>query len=183
MPQMSRFLPAVLAMSLLAGCGAQAPATSTGAARVAAPSQARVFDRFEAVVAAEPASELAILSITAKGLLSKFTEDDVTVFLALPGDDGPQQNMFTSKVYLSDDGRLYLQERRPGNARSRFYQVGRYQQAREAGHPVQFEFGEGMKLEARNRSIMPIGGGPFLALVVEAPPAPAMQAPHLVRGH
>lgn len=183
MSQMSRFLPAMLVMSLLAGCGVQATPTSTGTVRAAAANKAVYFDRFDAVVATDPASELAVLSITAKGLLTKFTDDDVTVFVALRGADEPQQNLFSSKVYLAEDGRLYLQERRPGNARSRFYLVGTYQEAREQGRPVQFHFSDGMKLEARNRSIMPIGGGPFLALVVESPPAPVTQAPHLVRGH
>ncbi|MFN3430837.1 MAG: hypothetical protein ACK46X_12890 [Candidatus Sericytochromatia bacterium] len=179
---MSRSLPALLALGLLAGCGVQATPTSTATVRSAGANQAVMFDRFEAVVASEPGSELAVLSITAKGLLTKFTDDDVTVFVAVRSGDEPQQNLFSSKVYLADDGRLYLQERRAGHARSRFYQVGAYQVSREPGRPVQFHFGAGMKLEARNRSIMPIGGGPFLALVVNAQPAPVTQAPHLVRG-
>lgn len=174
-----RFLPSLLAFAALTGCGVHAPAT-TASVKVATTSQARVFDRIEARVSHEQGTELAMLEFTCKGLMSQFTDDDVTVFAPI-GKDETQQNLFCSKVFLGQDGRLYLSDRAKPNARPRFYEIGSYDMFRAEGDVVHFQLHEGMKLEARGRSITPVGSGPFLALVVPDRPEATTNAPNLVR--
>jgi hypothetical protein len=183
MRSIHRFLPALLVLGTLTGCGVHTPATTVGAVKAATKSQAKVFDRFEAAVSTDATSGTAILEITAKSLMSQFKDDDVTVFVPMGkgAPEGGQQNLFCSKVFLGQDGHLYLSEQPKPGARPRYYEVGTYDAFRQPGDPVRFKFADGMKLEARNKSIVPVGAGPFLALVVQERPSPTAHAPNLVR--
>jgi hypothetical protein len=168
---------AALLAGTLSACGAH-PAAPSAATRVASTSGVRFLDRIEAHVANETGTDFAFLSFTAKSLMSSFTDDDVTVFTPVRGDE-PQQNLFCSKVFLGQDGRLYLLEK-PNSGRARYYQIGDYEQGRAAGDPVRFTLAPGMKLEARRQSM---ASGPFVALVVVDKPAPTTPNPHYVRGN
>lgn len=172
--------PVIVLAATLAGCGAQSVAPAQ--VQASAPAQARYFDRFEAAVTHDPETGIACLEVTAKGLVSRFTDEDFTLIQSTPGDgDAPEQHaLFTSRLYLGQDGRLYLRESQ--RASDRFYQVGTYRQSRGG---LNFKLAEGLKMEARNRSLVPVhGAGPYIAIVVETMPMPLTHVPSLVRrGH
>lgn len=178
---------AVLAIATLTGCATapmQAPQAHRAASQPNKPVQAKMFDRFSGKVSVDYQTQLAVLEITAKGLVTQFSDDAVSVFHKLPQDDLEQDEMllFRGKIFLGQDGRLYLASMVQGSKVTRFYAVGTYDVAGRTGEKVAFKLDPGMKLEVRNRGLLPHGGQAFFAAVTESNPVPTTQAPALVRG-
>jgi hypothetical protein len=175
---------AILAFATLTGCAA-APLQAPRAHKVASqPVKAQMFDRFVGKMAVDYQTQLAILEITAKGLMTQFSDDAVSVFHKLDTEDTEQDEMllFRGKIFLGKDGNLYLASMVQGSKVTRFYPVGTYDMAGRTGEAVEFKLDRSIKLEVRNRGMLPHGGQPFFAAVTEASPVPVSQAPALVRG-
>lgn len=176
----------LLAASTLAGCAAAPAQVSPAKARVASrPAQAKMFERYSAKVAVDYQTQLAILELTAKSLMTSFSDDAVSVIHQLEGAEATEAEemfLFRGKIFLGKDGRLYLANQIQGSKQPRFYAIGTYDLEGRTGEPVNFKLASDLKLEVRNRSVLPHGGQPFIAVLTEAAPVPIAQAPALVRG-
>lgn len=182
---LNRVFFTLLAASTLVGCAATPAQVNTAKAKVAnRPAQAQMFERYSAKVAVDYHTQLAILEITAKSLMTQFSDDAVSVFHKLDTEDVEQDEMllFRGKIFLGKDGHLYLANQAQGSKQMRFYAIGTYEMSNKSGESVEFKLAPELKLQVRNRSVLPHGGQPFLAVVTEVPPAVMPQAPALVRG-